>query len=155
MTTALQRDDLLRDLEGDWESCFASGKVNNVTDVTLSIVGILASLAATVLVSTDASKWIIASVAAVPAACASLQKVVDFRGRSHWYFRYASHVRALASSLKFDNAPDLSDYARKWGALDVEMDKDWSQIGRSGAKPSARRQVPALDPRSKKSRQIE
>jgi hypothetical protein len=139
MSTDNQRDELLRDLRNDWESCFESGKLNNITDVVLSIVAILASLIATVLAGTETVKWVVATVAAVPAACATLQRVVDFRGRSNWYFRYSSNVRALANSLRFSDAPDVSDFARKWGDLDIEMDREWSQIGRSGAKPTARR----------------
>ena len=83
MSTNNPRDELLHDLQVDWESCFASGKMNNITDVALSIVAILASLVATVLAGTETVKWIVASVAAVPAACATLQRVVDFRGRSN------------------------------------------------------------------------
>jgi|RhiMetdeSRZDD1v2_1073273.scaffolds.fasta_scaffold16941_9 hypothetical protein len=109
MSNEHQRDELLRDLQEDVESNFAAGKLNNMADVWLSIVAILASLAATILVSTGTAKWVVASVAAVPAACASLQRVVDFRGRSNWYFKYTSRVRALANSLKFANEPDVSD----------------------------------------------
>ena len=132
-----QRDDLLHDLQEDWESCFASGKLNNISDVTLSIVAVVASLVATVLAGTETAKWAVASVAAVPAACTTLQRLVDFRGRSNWYFRYSSNVRALANSLRFSDAPDLSDFARKWGALDIEMDRDRS--GGRGQSPRVAR----------------
>jgi hypothetical protein len=126
-----------------------AGRTNNITDVALSISGILASLAATVLAATHVLPWITAAVATVR-ACASIQKVVDVRGRSGWYFRHAALVRFLASALKYAKIPDVEEFARKRGELEVEMEREWSQIGRSGVMPSARRRKPVDPPRSGK-----
>jgi hypothetical protein len=132
--------ELLRELDGDGDSYFASGRQNNITDLTLSIAAILASLVATVLAATaQVPPWASATAAAVPAACASLHRVVDFRGRSIWYFQHAAGVRALAVSLRYAKAPDIEEFARKRGDLEVEMEKGWSQVGRSGAAPTTRR----------------
>jgi hypothetical protein len=140
MSVARTSDELLRELDEDGEAYFGSGRQNNITDITLSITAILASLVATVLAATgQVPPWISATVAAVPAACASLQRVVDFRGRSSWYFQHAARVRALATSLRYAKAPDVEEFARKRGDLEVEMEKEWSQIGRSGATPTTRR----------------
>jgi hypothetical protein len=133
-------DELLRELDDDGESYFSSGRQNNITDLALSISAILASLVATVLAASgQVTPWISATAAAVPAACASLQRVVDFRGRSSWYFQHAARVRALAITLRYAKAPGVEEFARKRGELEIEMEKDWSHIGRSGAAPITHR----------------
>ncbi len=140
MASRATADELLRELDGDGDSYFLSGRQNNVTDLLLSMAAILASLVATVLAATgQAPPWISATAAAVPAACASLQRVVDFRGRSSWYFQHAARVRALAISMRYAKSPDIEEFARKRGDLEVEMEKEWSQIGRSGAVPRSSR----------------
>ena len=140
MPDARTTDELVRELDGDGDSYFDSGRQNNITDIVLSIAAIVASLVATILAATaQVPTWITASAAAIPAACASLQRVVDFRGRSSWYFQHASRARALAISLRYAKSPDVEEFARMRGDLEVEMEKEWSQIGRSGAVPASRR----------------
>jgi hypothetical protein len=140
LPTTHTSEELLQELEDDGESYFASGRQNNITDLTLSIVITLASLVATVLAATgQVPAWASATAAAVPAACASLQRVVDFRGRSSWYFQHAVRVRALANSLRYAKTPDAEEFARKRGDLEIEMEKDWLQISRSGVAPTPRR----------------
>src|SRR5262249_37156252 len=108
------RDQLIQEIEDDAESFYAAGRVNNITDIVLSIAAILSSLVAAVAATVPVDpRWIVATVAAVPAACASLQRVVDFRARSNWYFQFASRGRALAISLKYANAPDLEEFGQK------------------------------------------
>lgn len=141
MSTNLQRNELLKDLHEEVESSFASGKLNNLADLGLSFVAIVTSLTATVLATTGIKpEWVVAAVAALPAACASLQRIVDFRSRSNWYFQYTSRVRALANALKFAESPDVADFARQWGVLDVQMASDWAQIGKKGSKGPIRKQ---------------
>ena len=140
---------VLRGLDDDSNQYFMAGRKNKITDVALSISGILASLAATVLAATHVLLWITAAVATVR-ACASIQKVVDVRGRSGWYIRHVALVRSLASALKYAKIPDVEEFARKRGELEVEMEREWSQIGRSGVMPSVRRRKPVDPPRSGK-----
>jgi hypothetical protein len=55
---------------------------------------------------------IAASVATIPAACVSIQGVLDVRGRSDWYFLHAARVRALALKLKYEDTCSLANIAR-------------------------------------------
>jgi hypothetical protein len=132
------RDDLLDEFYTDEESCFNSGRLNNITDIGLSIVAVLGSLAATILVSTHIETTVVASVAAVPAACTTLQRIVDFRGRSLWYFHHSANIKALAVSLKYAATPDLEHFASLRAELEIEGDKRWSQIGPGGGATAKR-----------------
>lgn len=135
------RKDFLAELEGDGDSFFGAGFWNNITDLGLTISTVLVSLVATVL-ATDAQHlphWVLASVAAIPAAAASLQRIVGIRERSNWYFMYAAEVRALATKLKFSNTPDLEAFAHKRAEIELEMEKAWTRIGNSGMPSRASR----------------
>jgi hypothetical protein len=123
------RDELLSELEADRDSCFESGATNNKTDIALTFISVLASLAATVLVSATPYKALTASIAAIPAACTALQKIIDFRGRSFWYFQQAAGLKALAISLKYATTPDLETYAKHRADLEVDGEKRWAGIG--------------------------
>ena len=132
-----ERDELLQELEDDGEVFFGGGRLNNMSDLTLTIVSIFASLAATVLVSAPVPRWSTAAVAAVPAACVALQKTLDLRGRSNWYFQYAALVRGLATELKYATAPVVEEYAFRRAKLETQMEEEWRSIGRSSAAPSS------------------
>jgi hypothetical protein len=141
MSTKKARDDLLLELERDANDCFKGGRLNNVVDIALTILTVGASLAATVLTAVhvhgDVSKWVIAGVAALPAAATSLQRIVAMRERSNWYFAHAAYVRALAIELKHTNA-DVADIAKRRANFEVEMEASWSKIGMGGAEPRRR-----------------
>jgi hypothetical protein len=135
------RDDLVSQLEEDGESLFSGGFWNNIIDLSLTIVAVFASLVATILATTDAkdiSRWIVASVAAIPAAATSLQRIVGIRERSNWYFLYAARVRSLATQLTYASAPNVEEFGKKYADLEEKMEEEWSSIGRSGAAPSGR-----------------
>lgn len=130
MPTTSAHDTLLKSLEEDGDSYFSGGVWNNVTDLSLTVVTVLASLVAAILASTDAkeiSRWVIAGVAAVPAAAASLQRIIGMRERSNWYFMHAAEVRALATKLRYANAPDVEEFARQRAEMEVEMERGWLQ----------------------------
>jgi pimeloyl-ACP methyl ester carboxylesterase len=141
MLNRSSREELIRELEEDGDSFFEEGRSNNIFDLSLTIVIVLASLVATVLATTDpknVSRLIVASVAAIPAAAASLQRIIGIRERSNWYFLYAANVRSLATKLKYADAPNVEEYASKRAELEVEMEREWLKIGHSGAAPSGR-----------------
>jgi hypothetical protein len=137
------RSELLEEFQDDQESCFDSGAKNNITDIALTIASVVTSLAATVLVSATPYKPLAASMAAIPAACTALQRTVDFRGRSLWYFHHAASLKALALSLKFARNPDLEEFARKRADLEMEGELRWAQIGggRAGQDGESKRRV--------------
>ena len=135
------RDELIGELEADGDLFFRGGVWNNVIDLLLTVVTVLASLVATVLATTDpkdVSRWIVASVAAIPAAAASLQRIIGIRERSYWYFLYAAHVRSLATKLKYADAPNVEEFANQRAEYGVEMEKEWLKIGGSGPAPLGR-----------------
>jgi hypothetical protein len=133
------RTTLIEEFEEDEDQCFDAGRQNNITDIVLSVISVLGSLAATVLVSTNARKALIASIAAVPAACTSLQRIVDFRGRSAWYFQHAAALKALSVSLRYTASPNLEDFAERRADLEIEGEQRWEQI--LGGKDSAARRA--------------
>jgi|GEM_PF-4800662 len=131
------RQMLINDIERDVKCGYKSGVKNNLTDVGLSIVLTASSLAAAVLLSVNhksVSPWMIAAVAAIPAACRTLQSIVDFRRRSNWYFSYTDALQQLVLELKYDDAADLKQYAVRLGNLEVEHGKVWTQVT-SGSPP--------------------
>jgi hypothetical protein len=132
------RAELIREFAEDEESCFDSGRLNNISDIALSIVSVLGSLAATVLVSTGAAKALIATFAAVPAASTTLQRIIDFRGRSLWYFRHSANLKALTVSLRYATNPDLEAFARRRADLEVEAEQRWAQIGSGNDAPTGK-----------------
>ena len=149
MAHTSNREELIEELVADGESYFSSGATNNIIDLTLIVLTVLASLAATVLATTSVAKWIVAGVAAVPAAATSLQRIVGIRERSNWYFLHAANVRALATELKYASAPNLEEFSKKRGELEIEMEKQWLEIGHAGAasgrRPGVRRTTQKRD----------
>jgi hypothetical protein len=141
VSNQLMRDQLLEELEQDGESFFSRGVWNNITDLSLTVAIVLASLVATGLAASDprnVSRWLIATIAAVPAAAASIQKTVGVRERSNWYFMYAAQVRSLATKLKFADLPNVEQIAQKRASLELEMEAEWTKIGHSVAALTSR-----------------
>jgi hypothetical protein len=132
------RANLLNEFQLDEQSCFESGRRNNITDIALTVASVLGSLTATILVATTAYKPLIASAAAIPAACTSLQKIVDFRGRSLWYFQHSANLKALGVALKYATDPNLEEHAKKRADLELEAETRWAQIGSGKEVPSVR-----------------
>lgn len=130
-------DDLQREVEAEAEEYFSAGRFNNISDICLTVSAIVTSLIAAVIAATEAQQWIRVGIAAVPAACTSIQKVIEVRARSNWYFNYAARLRALGLTLRFAGNPEVEDFAKKKAAIDLDMEKAWAQIGRGGAKPIA------------------
>lgn len=150
MSNSLTRDKLIAELEEDGESFFGGGFWNNIADLSLTIVTVISSLIATVLATTDAKdvpRWIVAAAAAIPAGATSLQRIIGIRERSNWYFMYAARVRALATRLKYSDAPDVQEFANDRAKLETEMEGQWLQIGHSGAAPSGRAEAGHSKPR--------
>jgi hypothetical protein len=128
-------DDLLRDMETDAEQYFDRGKNNNIIDISLTIAAIVSSLAAASVAATDVQRFIRVGVAAIPAAFTSIQKVVEVKARSNWYFNYATRLRVLAATLQYSQNPDLEDFAKQRANIDLEMEQAWGQIGQREVKP--------------------
>lgn len=71
-----------------------------VIDLSLAVFTVLASLVVTGLAAgtpENVSRWLIATIAAIPAAAVSVGKIVAVRERSNWYFMYAARVRSLST----------------------------------------------------------
>jgi hypothetical protein len=49
------------------------------------------------------------------------------RERSNWYFMHAAQVRALATKLRYANAPDVEEFARKRAEMEIGMERGWMQ----------------------------
>ncbi|MBV9611552.1 MAG: hypothetical protein JO091_03730 [Acidobacteriaceae bacterium] len=120
------------------DAYFSGGFWNNIIDLSLTVVIVFASLAATVLATSDLRnipRWLVASIAAVPAAATSLQRIIGIRERSDWYFLYAAKVRGLATTLKYAAAPNIEEFGKRVAEVEIEMENEWLKIGR-GAQPS-------------------
>jgi hypothetical protein len=67
---ASQREELLSELDDDGNSLFSGGVWNNVLDISLTSITVVASLVATALATTDSkdvARWMVAIIAAIPA----------------------------------------------------------------------------------------
>jgi hypothetical protein len=141
MSNDRTRTELIEELEKQADGLGNWGILNNIIDLSLTTVTILASLVATVLATSEQkniARWIVATVAAIPAAAASLQRIIRIRERSNWYFLYAAQVQALATKLKFAAAPNIEEFGNRLAEIDVEMEKKWLEIGHSDAAPRGR-----------------
>ena len=128
------KKDLVDQIETEGEQYFEKGNSDNRWDAFFSLTAIGGSLAATILSAISVRtefRWLAAAVAAVPAACASVQKVVDFKGRANWNYRSAAGVRALALELTYQDNADLNAFARRRGAFEIAMEREWANIGSS------------------------
>lgn len=123
---------LIGELDSEAESLFAGGKINHLSDLGCSIGAVVASFLAAILVALgDAPAWGIAGIAALPGFFASLQKVVDFRGRAAWYFVKAAELRDISLSTRFGNL-SIQEAAKKWGETEKKMEDRWPEMVKVG-----------------------
>jgi hypothetical protein len=92
MSAIPTKDEMLESIESDAAVYFGGGRQNKFTDIILAVCAIVSSLAAATVAATDLSRWIRVGVAPVPVAFTSIQKLVDVRAPSNWYFNYADHL---------------------------------------------------------------
>jgi hypothetical protein len=138
MATVPTVNDLMKEMEGDAEVYFDGGRFNNIVDICLTIGAILTSLIAAAVAAADVIRWVHVAVAALPAACTSIQKVIEVKARSNWYFTYSTRLGVLANTLRYTPNASPEDFARKRAAIDLEMEQAWSQLGRGAAKNAAK-----------------
>jgi hypothetical protein len=94
--------ELIDEIDADAEAAFTGGRTNHLSDLVCSIGAIVASFIAAVLAAVGGVEgWLTAIVAALPGVWASLQRVIDFRGRAAWYFIKASELRDSSSPNRF------------------------------------------------------
>jgi hypothetical protein len=128
MTPPHPKDALVREFQEDIESSFESGRWNHLWNTCLTIGGVVASLVATVLLSTEVPRPYIALITALPAAFATIQTTLAFRRKSHWYFIHATKVGALRMELRFDPSPNLQEYANRRAQIGLDMEGHWGKI---------------------------
>lgn len=131
--------DLADEIGTEADVSFEGGRSNNLTDLGCSIAAIVASFLAAVLAAVSgAPGWVTAIIAALPGLCNSLQRVVDFRGRSAWYFVKYAKLRDLALTVKWN--PDLppQEAVRQFGAILKEMEDRWAELVKTGAPPAVK-----------------
>ena len=127
---------LAADLESEADDLFGGGRQNNVTDVVCSAGAIFGSFLAAVLAATgDVYPAVTAGVAALPGLCASLQRVIDFRGRSAWYFVKSAQLSSIARSLRY-GVIDERSAATQWNEIDKTMEERWAEFVKGGTAPA-------------------
>lgn len=120
------RAKLVTDIRRDIDEWYRYGRRNNLADIGCTVAIVVTSMVATILGAADAVPAVaVAAVAALPAAAASLQRSVDFRGRAAWYFRAGARLRKLMFEVEQAAQPDLEDFARRRGRLEVELEEAW------------------------------
>jgi hypothetical protein len=121
--------DLADQIAAEADVSFDQGRTNNLTDLVLIFGAIIASTLATILAGvTEDHKAVVASVAALPGLCASLQRIVDFRGRSAWHFVKYAKLRELELNLRYDPTQLPPDAAKQFGAILKEMEGKWAEL---------------------------
>jgi hypothetical protein len=128
---------LTDEIDAEADVSFQGGRTNNLTDLGCSIGAIVASFLAAVLAAVSgAPGWVTAAVAALPGLCNSLQRIVDFRGRSAWYFVKYAKLRDLALRTKYNSSLTPEEAGLQLGAIVKEMEDRWSELVRTGAPPA-------------------
>jgi hypothetical protein len=125
-------DAFVRDLECEARQYSQWGKRNNLSDVTLTMVSILGSLAAAIIGASKAAPYWAAGCAALPAACTSFQRIVQLRERSFLHFQHAAAIAALATRLKYACEPDLERFALERAQLTIDRENRWTHVVRGG-----------------------
>ena len=136
MSRDTKSEELLDELETDGEAFFKSGFWNNIIDLSLTVAIVLASLIATGLAVAEPKsfpRWLIPTLAAIPAAAAAIQKIAGVRERSNWYFMYAAQVRSLATRMKYASSPNVEEIANERANIEIKMEEAWTKIGGSVA----------------------
>lgn len=131
--------DLVDEISAEADVSFEGGRTNNLSDLGCAIGAIASSFLVAVLAAvSNTPGWLVAAVAALPALFTSLQRIMDFRGRSAWYFVKYAKLRDLGLTLKYNpNFPPV-EAAKQFGAILKEMEERWSDFVRSGSSPPAK-----------------
>jgi len=131
------QDVLISELDSEETALYKAGRTNHKTDLALFFIAIAASFVATILVGKDlVPVWATAAIAGSPAFCATLQKVIDFRGRAAWYFRKAARMKALSLSLKYEGT-SVPDAAKAFGEIETAFEDLWPRLVSTGAAPAS------------------
>ena len=112
------------------------GKTNNLSDVGLTMVSIIGSIAAAVVAAASgksaAAHYLAAGFAALPAACTSYQRTAKLRERASLHFEYAASVTGLVAGMKYAKDPNLEQFATEWAHLVIAREKRFSETLQSG-----------------------
>lgn len=119
-----KKDALVEGFENDRKQYFHLGRLSRMEDLWMSIIAIFASGTSATLASLRISGQVAAVLAAIPAVIVPLQRKFNLREQSKSYFLLSAHLRALALELKHAVTPDLADFARRRGELEVKMEAD-------------------------------
>jgi hypothetical protein len=129
---------LVEEIDSEVRAAFVRGQKNHLTDLGCSIVAIVGSFIAAVLAALgELPGWVTATIAALPGLCASLQRVIDFRGRAAWYFIKWAQLRDLSRNLKYGNVP-LQDAAKLLGKIEETMEQRWSEFVKASSRPPSK-----------------
>jgi len=129
----MELENLINEIETEEKALYHAGRTNHLTDLILWFAAIFASFVATILAALgEVTPWLTAAIAALPGLCASLQRVIDFRGRSSWYFQKAAQMKSLFLSVKYQGM-DVKDGAKKWGEIEMTYEELWPRLVKTGA----------------------
>jgi hypothetical protein len=129
----METEKLIGEIDVEENALYRAGRTNHQTDLVLWYAAIIASFVATILAALgDVAPWLTAAIAALPGLCASLQRVIDFRGRSAWYFQKASQMKALLLNVKYQGMT-VQDGAKRWGEIETSYEEIWSRLVKTGA----------------------
>lgn len=132
------RKKLSHDIRADADSSYGSGRRNHISDIVCSIGTIVFSFLATAFAAFSLPAPATAIAAGLATLCATLQRVVDFRGRASWYFWMAARLRQLERALTYEDATQ-QDVSQRLGKVEVEGEELWGRMVQSGgAAPTPR-----------------
>jgi hypothetical protein len=95
----------------------------------LAFVTVSGSLAATIVSLLDsAPKYLVAILAAIPAAIAGVQRTFNFENKAAWHWTKSKRLQTLLRALKNENAKP-EQISRTFSAIEVEMEQRWMMFG--------------------------
>lgn len=97
----------------------------------VTLISVLASISAGILVALDTalfSPGVIAAVASLPAGMMTINTVFRFEQKSTWFWKKNKAAAALYRALVFE-AADPATISQQFSAMEAEMEDSWVTFG--------------------------
>ncbi|OHU88105.1 MULTISPECIES: hypothetical protein [Pseudoalteromonas] len=105
---------------------------------TMYVISIASSLAAAVLVASDAlPKLVLAAITALPGTAILCTSAFRFKEHSQWHYKKARRLENLIYSLEFENE-SVASISKKARTMHDSMELSWPGFGNINGEESAR-----------------
>lgn len=106
-------------------------KNNHTLAYSIAIISVAGSISAAFLAAINISNWVVAFVAIIPAAVATINATLKFEPRSNWFYVKKHRLAELRRKLQFEGA-DTNDISRQLSAMESALQQDWVGFSAEG-----------------------